>query len=557
MLYQLYRDAVKNLDFAYQPIIDFRNGKAFAFEALLRNCEDIDVFFDNAYNNKTLFGIDIELRKKAVLKLLPFYEENPDILLFYNIDNRILEMDDYKSGITNTLLDCFGLDKQFVTFEVSEKHQFNSMKDAEEVLNSYKNQGFSIAIDDFGTGYSGLKMLYHLSPDFIKIDRFFISDIVNDYKKKLFVANVINIAHELNIKVIAEGIETLEEYIACVEIGCDLGQGYFIQRPTQNIEELKDFYFINYKKFYDFKITDFNLNNVYYTSNNYLELIDKYIIASATDSKGRITSISQAFCNLSGYEKHELLGKYHSVVKNPQNSKKFFSNLWNTIRNGDIWTGEISNKNKDGSIYWIYATIIPNYSSDKKLLGFTSLGQNITEKKYLEKVVITDYLTGIYNKKYFEENLIKFIEKAIKFDFSLTLAFIDIDNFKLYNDTYGHNNADKALIKIAQCVQNLCTKNDILCRIGGEEFALISLNKNQISSKDFLVNMCDSVENLKIKHEKNQNISSFITISCGAIFIKKENLNMDSEIFIQLADNLLYKAKKNGKNKIFFEEISK
>ncbi len=390
MSYQLHRDAVKNLDFAYQPIIDFKDGRTFAFEALLRNCESIDDFFDKAYNDKTLFGIDIELRKKAMSKLLPFYEKNPNIFLFYNLDNRILEMDDYKSGITNAMLNCFGLDKQFVTFEISEKHQFSSIKDAEEVLNSYKNQGFSIAIDDFGTGYSGLKILYHLSPDFIKIDRFFISDIVNDNKKKLFVANVINIAHQINIKVIAEGIETLEEYMACVEIGCDFGQGYFIQRPTQNIDDLRNFYLIDYKKNLDSKITDFNLNNVYYTSNNYLELIDKYIIASATNAKGKITSVSEAFCYLSGYERYELLGQSHNIVKNPQNSKKFFSNLWKTIKNGKIWSGEISNRKKDGTIYWIYATIIPNYSNDGKLLGFTSLGQNITEKKYLENVMIKD-----------------------------------------------------------------------------------------------------------------------------------------------------------------------
>lgn len=392
MTYHSYRDTTKDLDFAYQPIIDLKSGKTFAFEALLRNCNNIDEFFDNAYNNKTLFGIDIELRKKAISKLLPFFEEHSDVFLFYNLDNRILEMEDYKFGFTNTMLNCFGLDKQFVTFEVSEKHQFSSMKYAEEVLNSYKNQGFSIAIDDFGTGYSGLKMLYHLSPDFIKIDRFFIADIVNDKKKKLFVASVINIAQQINIKVIAEGIETYDEYIACVEIGCDYGQGYFIQKPTQIVNELQDFYLVDYKKNSYPNINEFNLNNVYQISNSYLELIDKYIIASATNEKGKITSVSQAFSKLSGYEKYELIGQQHNILRNPETNSGFFVDMWETIQSGKIWSGEISNKRKDGTIYWIYATIIPNYSKDKKLIGFTSLGQNITEKKYLNQLLQKDYM---------------------------------------------------------------------------------------------------------------------------------------------------------------------
>ena len=103
----------------------------------------------------------------------------------------------------------------------------------------YQEQGYQIALDDFGTGFSGLKLLYYLDPNHIKIDRFFITDIANDKKKKLFLINIINIAKSINASIIAEGIETKEELEICKEIGCDSVQGYYIQRPTTNLKELK------------------------------------------------------------------------------------------------------------------------------------------------------------------------------------------------------------------------------------------------------------------------------------------------------------------------------
>jgi len=235
---------VEQLDFALQPITDINSGKVVAFESLLRNYEkvgfsSIDDVFDSAYKNRTLYALDILLREKALLKLRKLYEFNSDFKLFYNIDNRILEMNDYENGITKSLLHKMDYPTDFITFEISEKHEFKSFVEAQTVFRLYSEQGFNIALDDFGTGFSGLKMLYYLNPEYIKIDRFFITDILNDKKKKIFVSSIVSMAHQLNIKVLAEGVETLDELNICKEIGCDLVQGYFIQRPTKNINKLK------------------------------------------------------------------------------------------------------------------------------------------------------------------------------------------------------------------------------------------------------------------------------------------------------------------------------
>lgn len=549
-----WKNFINIIDFAYQPIVDIRNGKTLAFEALIRNFDknfkDIDELFNTLYDEKILFNIDIELRKKAIAKLRDIYENNSDILLFYNIDNRIIEMENYKIHVTDAILDCFGVHKNYITFEISEKHQFSSFESVATIFEAYKNQGFSIAIDDFGTGFSGLKMLYHFLPDFIKIDRFFIADIVNDAKKKLFVTNIVNIAHQINTKVIAEGIETIDEYIACLEIGCDFAQGYFIQKPTLNVRELKSKYKIPSFKKRGISIDNFNLNSVYYSSSNYNELIDKYIIASATDLEGKITSVSDAFCKLSGYKKYELLGKPHNIVRNPTNSSDIYFNMWDTIKNGKVWHGELSNLAKNGQIYWVESTISPNYSKDGKLVGYTSIRQNITEKKYLEELSITDHLTKLFNRRYFDKQLNLMIDNSVQYNSYLTLALFDIDHFKLYNDTYGHSKGDKVLKKISNCIQSLCEDEEVFCRIGGEEFALIFLDKNQNETKEFLQKCLNAVENLEIEHKNNFNVSNYVTISCGAICSRGHMIYEQYSKLMISADSLLYEAKNGGKNRL-------
>lgn len=106
------------------------------------------------------------------------------------------------------------------------------------MVTRYKQSNFKIAIDDFGTGVAGFQMLYYAEADYIKIDRFFIQNIQNDNKKRLFCSHIIKMAHIMGIIVIAEGIETKEEYFTCKEIEADFIQGYFIQKPQQKIKKI-------------------------------------------------------------------------------------------------------------------------------------------------------------------------------------------------------------------------------------------------------------------------------------------------------------------------------
>ena len=126
MTNETYKRIISTVDFAYQPIVNSFNGEVFAYEALLRNyreCGYDSIFdiFDEAYDSRLLYSFEIDLRKKAIEKFTSI-KEYESKALFYNIDNRVLEMPDYSPGTTSGILNQFGLRKSNFYFELSERY---------------------------------------------------------------------------------------------------------------------------------------------------------------------------------------------------------------------------------------------------------------------------------------------------------------------------------------------------------------------------------------------------------------------------------------------------
>jgi len=112
-------------------------------------------------------------------------------------------------------------------------------------------------------------------------------------------------------------------------------------------------------------------------------VMDKYIISSVTDLKGVITDVSQAFCNISGYKKDELIGKNHNIVRHPDMKKEVFAELWRKIKNGESWYGKVKNRRKDGSFYWVFANIEPLYDSAGNINAYISIRLDISQNEAL------------------------------------------------------------------------------------------------------------------------------------------------------------------------------
>lgn len=281
----------------------------------------------------------------------------------------------------------------------------------------------------------------------------------------------------------------------------------------------------------------------------YIDLVDKHIIVSSTDLRGVITEASTKFCEISGYSKEELIGKKHNLIKDPNTPKEFYEQMWRDLIEKDYWSGEVHNRSKNGTYYWVCASISSIFDLQGNKIGYTAIRQNITSEKLLEEMSIKDELTGAFNRRFFNESVPRMINSAKRDKTVVTFAIFDVDYFKPYNDTYGHQAGDKALKKIVEAVAGcLGRSDDTLYRLGGEEFGVFYRGLDISQSKDFLEKMRMAIEELRIKHEGNK-ASSYITASFGAV-IKKANEISSLDALYKEADDLLYEAKEAGRNKV-------
>jgi len=206
----------------------------------------------------------------------------------------------------------------------------------------------------------------------------------------------------------------------------------------------------------------------------YMKLIDKNVLISKTDLDGNMIEVSDYFCKLSKYSKDELIGENHRILKHEDMENDFFKNLWDTIIEGKIWKGDIKNKTKDGGFYWADTTISPDCDINGNIIGYTVIRNDITDKKLIEEISITDGLTSLYNRRHFDNVFEQQIKQSKRDKNLLAFLIIDIDHFKQYNDTYGHQEGDKTLQLVAKALsETLKRPNDYTFRLGGEEFGLL------------------------------------------------------------------------------------
>ena len=475
-------EIIDKLDYAFQPIIYAQSGKLYAVEALLRNVQDIpnittiDDLFDLVFSNDYLYEFDLLLREKAIKK---FANINiPNLKLFYNLDNRIIYNKNYSSGNTQKILTKYNLSKDKIIFELSEKGTSIEQNALSTMLQRYKQSGYSIAIDDFGIGVSGLKLLYFSEANIIKIDRFFISNIDQDSKKKLFCSSIIDMAHIMGMQVIAEGVETEKEFYTCKDIGADFIQGFLVQKPTKNINEIKPIYndisnlilddkredqnkFID-EQFID-KIEPLPVNSSLYdiilhfkknTEHNFVPIIDEFRYFLGIIYESDIKKIS--------YSQYGL-----SLAQNQNFSTTLLKYLKPALSVEMAWgidkILEMYNLNFQNSL-GIFIT-----NSDK-YLGFINLNSLLTMsyKRNIEIATNQSPLTKLPGNNQIE----KFIANSFRnIQINTThIIYFDFNDFKPFNDIYGFRQGDRAILIFSELLQKRYPKNSFIAHIGGDDF---------------------------------------------------------------------------------------
>lgn len=242
----------------------------------------------------------------------------------------------------------------------------------------------------------------------------------------------------------------------------------------------------------------------------YKKAIDESSIVSKANKDGIITYVNEKFCEVSGYDKEDLLGKTHNIVKHEDNSPKLFEDLWNTILSKKIYKGIIKNKTKNGKAYFVDSTIIPILNKDGEISEFMSIRHDITsifEKDKLIKQQFTDGLTLLSNR----QKLLNDIDKNIL----PKLAILNIDRFKDLNDSYSIEIGDEILREVSSRLILFKKPNLNLYRIAGDVFAFLAFGNFPLNS---LKQICEEVntdfERTPICIDENSfNISFTIGIS--------------------------------------------
>jgi diguanylate cyclase (GGDEF)-like protein len=231
------------LENAFQPIVEVGTGSVFGYESLLRGQERIGfssplALLDEAQETGQLLALEQMMSTRALAKFasLPDFSSQT---LFLNLDVRLIRHGHYFLEKVVQHLRKANIAPSSVCFEFSERFDNTSVPEFADLVTQMRKEGFKLAIDDFGVGHGEMKLLCDYPVDYLKIDRHFVAGIDGNPRKRHLVKNIVNIAHVLGIRVIAEGIETEAEFLACREYGVDLVQGWFIARPTTFISELQ------------------------------------------------------------------------------------------------------------------------------------------------------------------------------------------------------------------------------------------------------------------------------------------------------------------------------
>ena len=267
-------------------------------------------------------------------------------------------------------------------------------------------------------------------------------------------------------------------------------------------------------------------------------LIDQHIMLATLDKDAVVKDVSSALCRFLGSSKKDLVGKASHFFDNSDESEQLEDDILSQIQTGKEWQGEIKHFDHHGNIKWANSTILPNHDDNFQIQEFTNILVSITSKK-LSGV---DKLTSMLNRRSYDESITHEMRVAKRNGHNITLAILDIDFFKKYNDHYGHPQGDTVLQKVSEKIRTYINRpNDFAFRIGGEEFAIIFSNLDKTKTEQYLNDIKKGIESLKIEH-KQSSINEYLTMSFGAFVIKPDSNLDETQAYIE-ADKALYLAK--------------
>lgn len=293
---------------------------------------------------------------------------------------------------------------------------------------------------------------------------------------------------------------------------------------------------------------------------------DGITISDGTHLDNPLIFVNPAFERMTGYSFEEVEGKNCRCLQGAHRDQEDrLSIIRQAIQNSLPCLVTLRNYRKDGSMFWNELSLSPIFDSEGKLRNYLGIQKDVTSKILLEEqlkgenkelkqsntmlqyLINIDSLTGVYNRRYLEQQLEIQWKIAIRQKQKITIFMLDIDFFKKYNDTYGHPAGDDALKKVADILNHSFLKStDFVARYGGEEFIILTIGGDQEQIALYADTIVKKISDLNIVHDRSDKAVLTVSLGFSSCWPKVKESSFS---LIKQADEALYEAKGSGRNK--------
>ena len=270
-----------------------------------------------------------------------------------------------------------------------------------------------------------------------------------------------------------------------------------------------------------------------------------------TDTKGIIEYTNPEFTRLTGYSAKEVIGQHTSILKSEESSNHIHTKIWNTIKSGKQWRGEILNEKKNGDLYWAQQTIAPIKDHNGHATHYVSTSTDNTKlheaQETIQQLAFYDPLTKLANRRLLMDRLKHAVTSSERHHEKVAIFLCDLDNFKHINDSLGHDYGDLLLKHVAEIMQIEVNAEDTVARLGGDEFVLVLTSfHNESAVAEIASNILRNLEKpIQLKDKQ-----VVITSSIGIAMYPHDGATTQS--LMRAADLAMFHAKEEGKNRFQF-----
>ncbi len=390
----------------FQPIVDLDTGLVHGYESLIRARLGDRVLSGGeivgaARAHQAMFALDQRGRTAALSHGLPQLPD--DATLFVNFTPSAIYDPDICLRTTWAIARRLGFPLSRVCFEVVETETFPDIEFLRRILDRYRAEGAQVALDDLGAGHSSLSYLRLLRPDVVKLDRELVSGIDADPSRQRLLSALLDYAHELGIRVVAEGIETRDELAAVRELGADLGQGWFLGRPAATpqpvdpelVRDARDPRAVRARG--DRELFAHSLRDRALAA-----ATSGVTIADATRPDHPIVYVNPAFERMTGYRASEVLGRNCRLLQGGDTDPAAAREMGDALREDRETLVTVRNHRRDGTPFWNEVYLAPVRDDDGRVVQYIGVQNDVTARveaeEELRRLATRDPLTGLLNR---------------------------------------------------------------------------------------------------------------------------------------------------------------